>query len=92
MPYFKVKKLVVSAGKSISLQSHEYRSEIWVIIKGQATALRNSETLVLSEGESIFIPKRTKHQLTNNAANDLEIIEIQTGTYLEEDDILRYEV
>ena len=92
MPHFKVKKLVVSAGKSISLQSHEYRSETWVIIKGQATALRNSETLVLSEGESISIPMRAKHQLTNNTANDLEIIEIQTGTYLEEDDILRYEI
>ncbi len=92
MPYFKVKKLVVCASKHISLQSHQHRSETWVVIKGQATVLRDASTLILNEGESISIPPHTKHQLINETQKILEIIEVQTGSYLEEDDITRYEI
>jgi len=91
MAYFKVKKLIVKTGKCISLQSHEHRSETWVVVKGQATVLCNNATLLLNEGESVSIPAKARHQLRNETENDLEIIEVQTGAYLEEDDIIRYE-
>ena len=88
---FKIKRIVVNAGKSLSLQSHEHRSENWVVIKGTATVVRNDETITLLIGQSVFIPAKAKHRLQNLTNSDVEIIEVQTGNYLGEDDIVRYQ-
>lgn len=88
---FKLKKIIVKPKKSLSLQSHNYRSENWVVIRGIATVIRDKETKTLNIGESAFIPPNTKHRLQNLTNENLEIIEVQTGSYLDEDDIVRYE-
>jgi mannose-1-phosphate guanylyltransferase/mannose-6-phosphate isomerase len=87
----KVKKITVFPGASLSLQSHEYRSEHWVVVKGTAEAVNGEKTLMLHENESTYIPAGAKHRLANPGKEDLEIIEVQTGEYLGEDDITRYE-
>lgn len=87
---FKVKKIVVNPYSSLSLQSHAHRSEHWVVIKGKAKIINKFDIINLSKNQSTYIPKKTKHQLTNPTKNILEIIEIQTGDYLGEDDIKRY--
>lgn len=88
---FKVKKIFVNSNSSISLQSHKYRSEHWVVVEGQARVTLNENVIRLKKGESIFIPKGAKHRLENVTKNKLQIIEVQIGKYLEEDDITRYE-
>ncbi|NTW26994.1 MAG: mannose-1-phosphate guanylyltransferase/mannose-6-phosphate isomerase [Candidatus Moranbacteria bacterium] len=87
----KVKKITVFAGASLSLQSHERRAEHWVVVKGIANVVNGESRLVLHENESTYIPATAKHQLANFGKENLEIIEVQTGDYLEEDDIIRYE-
>ncbi len=87
---FQVKHIFVDPGKSLSLQLHHHRSEHWVIVKGSAKVLRGDETFVLVENESTFIPMGTKHQLTNIGKIPLELIEVQSGSYLGEDDIIRF--
>jgi mannose-1-phosphate guanylyltransferase/mannose-6-phosphate isomerase len=87
---FKVKKIVVHPNKSLSLQSHEHRSEHWVVVTGTATVINGEKTFQLTTGESTFIPKQTKHRLTNNTDQIVEIVEVQVGDYLGEDDIVRY--
>lgn len=87
----KVKKITVFPGASLSLQSHEYRSEHWVVVKGTAEAVNGENTLTLHENESTYIPAGARHRLANSGKGDLEIIEVQTGEYLGEDDIARYE-
>lgn len=87
----KVKKLTVSPGASLSLQSHKHRAEHWVVVKGIAKVVNGEKTAILHENESTYISKGTKHQLANEGKKNLEIIEVQTGTYLGEDDITRYE-
>lgn len=86
----KVKKLTVFPGASLSLQSHENRSEHWVVVKGTAKVVNGENLLTLHENESTYIPAKTLHQLSNPSPESLEIIEVQTGNYLGEDDIVRY--
>ncbi len=88
---FKVKHIVVQPGQSLSLQSHRQRAEHWVVVRGTARVTRGEETVTLAENQSIFIPLGTKHRLANPGVDPLEVIEVQTGGYLEEDDIVRYE-
>ena len=86
---YKVKKIHVRPGHKLSLQLHKHRSEHWIVIKGTATVINNDKEFELKCNESTFIPKNTKHRLINNQDTDLEIIEIQTGSYFGEDDIHR---
>ncbi|MEC8086103.1 MAG: mannose-1-phosphate guanylyltransferase/mannose-6-phosphate isomerase [Pseudomonadota bacterium] len=86
---YKVKKILVRPGHKLSLQLHKHRSEHWIVIKGTATVVNNDREFDLKCNESTFIPKNTKHRLINNQDTDLEIIEIQTGSYFGEDDIHR---
>ena len=89
--YFQVKRLHVNPGAKLSLQMHHKRSEHWVVVSGIATAINGKETLILKEGESTFIPIGTTHALENHTDEILEIIEVQSGAYLGEDDIVRFE-
>jgi mannose-1-phosphate guanylyltransferase/mannose-6-phosphate isomerase len=88
---FHVKIINVSPGGKLSLQSHKHRSEHWVVIAGTATIVLNDETFKLLTNESTFIPVGAKHMLQNNELDNLAIIEVQTGVYLEENDIIRYD-
>ncbi len=87
----KVKKITVFPGAALSLQSHEHRAEHWVVVKGIAKVVNGENLLTLHENQSTYIPAKCKHQLSNPAVELLEIIEVQSGDYLEEDDIIRYE-
>jgi mannose-1-phosphate guanylyltransferase/mannose-6-phosphate isomerase len=87
----KVKKITVYPGASLSLQSHQRRSEHWVVVKGTASVINGENQLVLHENESTYISATSKHRLSNFGKVNLEIIEVQTGDYLEEDDIVRYD-
>ncbi|MDH5479764.1 MAG: mannose-1-phosphate guanylyltransferase/mannose-6-phosphate isomerase [Nitrosomonas sp.] len=89
--YFKIKRIEVKPGASISLQLHHYRSEHWVVINGTAKVLNDIEELILSANESTFIPAKHKHRLENIGTDLLVIIEVQTGSYLGEDDIVRFQ-
>ena len=75
----------------LSLQSHKFRSEHWVVVKGNAKVIFNEEIKYLETNQSIYIPAGSKHRLENETEQPLIVVEVQTGTYLEEDDILRYE-
>jgi len=86
---FKVKRILVNPGAQLSLQKHKYRSEHWVVVKGVAQVTCAEKIFELKENESTYIPQGTVHRLRNNGDKPLEIIEIQTGSYLEEDDIIR---
>ena len=88
---FQIKKIVVKPEAKLSLQSHQHRSEHWIVAYGIATVEIGEEIFNLKSGESKFIPKKCKHRLENNGNKDLMIIEIQLGEYLGEDDIIRYE-
>jgi mannose-6-phosphate isomerase len=87
--YTKVKELTVGAGKSLSYQYHTQRQEHWVIVKGIATITIDDCTREYTYNEHITIPLGVKHKLSNNTNDELIIIEIQTGTYFGEDDIIR---
>ena len=78
-------------GHSLSLQKHKYRAEHWVVVKGIAQVRIQDNVFTLKENESTFIPLGMKHQLSNPGKKVLSIIEVQCGTYLGEDDIVRYE-
>ncbi len=86
-----VKLIHVNAGQRLSVQSHNHRSEHWAVVKGTATVILNGETIILQEGESIDIPLKAIHSLQNPSEDGIEIIEIQRGETLSEDDIIRYE-
>ncbi len=88
---FQVKRITVNPGSSLSLQMHYHRSEHWVIVQGTAKITKNDEVFVLTENQSTYIPIGTKHRLENQGRIPLEIIEVQSGSYLGEDDIVRYE-
>lgn len=88
---FKVKRIMVKPGESLSLQSHKYRSEHWVIVKGSAKIIINQKNILLKEGQSVYIPKEAVHRLSNPGKIPLILIEVQIGSYLKEDDIVRYE-
>ncbi|MCX7771112.1 MAG: mannose-1-phosphate guanylyltransferase/mannose-6-phosphate isomerase [Proteobacteria bacterium] len=89
-PRYKIKKITVNPNSSLSLQMHHHRSEHWIVIKGTAKVTLNDEIYHVHENESIYIPKSTKHRLENPGKVPLEIIEVQNGEYLEEDDIIRF--
>ena len=86
-----VKRISVKPGAKLSLQKHFHRSEHWVVVKGTARVIRGEETLTLAENESVYLPLGTVHALENPGKIMLEIIEVQTGSYLGEDDIVRFE-
>jgi mannose-1-phosphate guanylyltransferase/mannose-6-phosphate isomerase len=88
---YQVKRLTVKPGASLSLQLHHHRAEHWVVVKGTARVTRGEEVFILSENESTYIPLGTKHRLENPGTIPLEIIEVQSGSYLGEDDIVRFE-
>ncbi len=86
---FKVKRIQVNPGASLSLQKHSKRAEHWVVVKGIATVTCGDKVITLNENESTFIPLGEKHRLSNSSKDLLEIIEVQSGSYLGEDDIVR---
>jgi len=88
---FQVKRIVVKAGGTLSLQMHHHRAEHWIVVRGTAKVTRGEETLLLSENQSTFIPLGTTHRLENPGRVPLEMIEVQSGSYLGEDDIVRFE-
>ncbi|MDC1020365.1 mannose-1-phosphate guanylyltransferase/mannose-6-phosphate isomerase, partial [Alphaproteobacteria bacterium] len=87
--YFKVKKIIVFPDGQLSLQLHKFRSEHWVVVKGRAKVINDSKVQILYENESTYIPSNTIHQLSNPFPEELILIEIQSGSYLGEDDIER---
>jgi len=88
---YQVKRITVKPGAKLSLQMHHHRSEHWVVVSGTARVTRGDEVFLLSENESTYIPIGSVHSLENPGKVDLELIEIQSGRYLGEDDIVRYE-
>lgn len=90
-PHFKVKRIVIAPGGKLSLQSHNYRAEHWIVVKGIARVTKGNEEFDLYENESTFIQPKEIHRLENKQTTDLYIIEVQTGSYFGEDDIIRYE-
>ena len=89
--FWKVKLIKVKSGESLSLQMHKFRSENWVVVKGTATVQINQKTITLQKNQNISIPTGSLHRLSNNSSEDLKIIEIQSGSYLGEDDIVRFD-
>ncbi len=87
---FKVKRIIVNPGSTLSLQMHHHRAEHWVIVRGTAKITQGKKEFVLTEDQSTYIPLGTLHRLENPGVIALEIIEIQSGSYLGEDDIVRY--
>jgi len=88
---FRVKRLVVNPGQKLSLQMHHHRAEHWVVVQGTAKVERDGETILLAENESAYIPIGTRHRLENPGRIPLYLVEVQTGAYLEEDDIVRFD-
>lgn len=88
---FKVKRICVQPKASLSLQKHHHRAEHWVVVKGTAEVLCDDQTMLLSENQSTYIPLGAVHRLSNPGSIPLEMIEVQSGSYLEEDDIIRLE-
>ena len=86
---YKIKRLVVEPGRSLSLQMHFHRSEHWVVVKGTARVVLGEQETMLHENESVYVPKSTLHRLENPGRVPLEIIEVQCGEYVGEDDIVR---
>ena len=88
---FQVKRIVVNPGAQLSLQMHHHRAEHWIVVRGTAEVTNGEKTFLLAENESTFIPLGHTHRLANPGKVPLEIIEVQSGSYLEEDDIVRFE-
>ena len=89
--YCKVKEIVVNPGQKLSYQYHLKRSEVWTIVKGGLTIILDDEKIFRKEGGSIKIPQGTKHRAWNETDTPVTFIEVQTGTYFGEDDIVRLE-
>ncbi|MEP6874418.1 MAG: mannose-1-phosphate guanylyltransferase/mannose-6-phosphate isomerase [Burkholderiales bacterium] len=90
-PRFQVKRIVVRPGATLSLQMHHHRAEHWIVVSGTAAVTSGTETSLLTENQSTYIPLGQVHRLANPGKVDLEIIEVQSGSYLGEDDIVRFE-
>ena len=88
---FQVKRIVVKPGGTLSLQMHHHRAEHWIVVSGTAKVTSGEKSFLLSENESTFIPLGTVHRLENPGRVPLEMIEVQSGSYLGEDDIVRFE-
>jgi mannose-1-phosphate guanylyltransferase len=90
-PGFKIKRISVKPGASLSLQMHQQRSEHWIVVGGTAHVVNGEREFSVATNESTFIPPRNKHRLSNPHNSDLVIIEVQSGPYLGEDDIVRFD-
>ena len=90
IPY-PVKWLDVKPGKRLSYQSHEHRSEHWTVVAGTATVILDDKTIEIPCGQHIYIPVKSRHRIENRGKEKIRIVEVQTGSYLGEDDIIRYE-
>ncbi len=88
---FQVKRITVNPGARLSLQRHKHRAEHWVVVNGTALVTRDDEVLTIRENESVFLPQGCVHRLENPAETPLNLIEVQSGSYLGEDDIERIE-
>jgi mannose-1-phosphate guanylyltransferase / mannose-6-phosphate isomerase len=88
---FKIKRIVVNPGAKLSLQMHHHRSEHWVVVSGVATISNNGVEYILQENQSTYIPQTHQHRLANHGTEPLSIIEVQCGTYVGEDDIVRFD-
>jgi mannose-1-phosphate guanylyltransferase/mannose-6-phosphate isomerase len=88
---FQVKRIVVKPGAALSLQMHRHRAEHWIVVSGTAQVTRGDSSYLVSENESTFIPLGTRHRLENPGCVPLEMIEVQSGSYLGEDDIVRFD-
>ena len=88
---FQVKRIVVNPGQQLSLQMHHHRAEHWIVVRGAAEVVNENETMLLNEDQSTYIPIGAKHRLSNPGKYPLELIEVQSGNYLGEDDIVRFE-
>tara|TARA_Y100000401_G_C8272455_1_gene199089 strand:+ start:286 stop:627 length:342 start_codon:yes stop_codon:yes gene_type:complete len=92
LPHCKVKQLVVNPGQKLSYQYHDKRAEVWTVVAGSATIILDDEKVFRDYGETIRIPQGAKHRIINeDKYKNLEIIEVQHGTYFGEDDIVRIE-
>lgn len=90
-PGFAVKRIVVNPGHKLSLQRHHHRAEHWIVVKGTAMVTRDDDTLLVRENESVALPQGSVHRLENPGRIPLILIEVQVGSYLGEDDIIRLE-
>ncbi|HJV83649.1 mannose-1-phosphate guanylyltransferase/mannose-6-phosphate isomerase [Noviherbaspirillum sp.] len=90
-PGFKIKRIAVKPGASLSLQMHHHRSEHWVVVSGTAQVINGEQTIKLEANQSTYIPAGSKHRLTNVGDTELALIEVQCGSYLGEDDIVRFD-
>jgi len=90
-PRFQVKLLRVKPGPVLSLQMHHHRAEHWVVVAGSARITRDDDVFMLYENQSTYIPVGVKHRIENPGSITLEIIEVQSGSYLGEDDIVRFD-
>lgn len=90
-PRFQVKAIVVKPGSKLSLQSHVHRSEHWIVVEGTALVTKGSDARLLAENEAIYIPAGEVHRLENPGKVPMRLIEVQTGAYFGEDDIVRYD-
>ena len=88
---FQVKRIIVNPGAVLSLQMHHHRAEHWIVVRGTARITRDNESFLLSENQSTYIPLGVKHRLENPGKLQLELIEVQSGSYLGEDDIVRFD-
>jgi mannose-1-phosphate guanylyltransferase/mannose-6-phosphate isomerase len=86
-----VKRIVVKPGAKLSLQMHHHRAEHWIVVSGTAIVTRDDKVDIVSENQSVYIPLGAKHRLENAGKIPLELIEVQSGSYLGEDDIVRFE-
>ena len=90
-PRFQVKRIMVKPGASLSLQKHHHRAEHWIVVSGTAEVTNGEQVMLLGENQSTYIPLGQVHRLANPGKVPLEIIEVQSGSYLGEDDIVRFE-
>lgn len=90
-PNVKVKRIIVNPWSQLSYQYHTKRREQWVVVEGTANVVLDGKTITIKQGESIHIPIEAKHRIMNHSGESLTLIEVQTGTYFGEDDIVRLE-
>jgi len=88
---FQVKRIVVHPGAALSLQSHHHRAEHWIVVEGTAKVTIDDQVKLLTENQSVYIPLGAVHRMENPGKVPMVLIEVQTGSYLGEDDIIRYE-
>ena len=90
-PRFQVKRIVVNPGAALSLQSHNHRSEHWIVVEGTAKVTIDDDVKIVAENQSVYIPLGAVHRMENPGKLPLTLIEVQTGSYFGEDDIIRYD-